>query len=191
MKKLDSCIDRLALAAGALVLGLAPLAAQAQAQGLRPSWIYGQAGFGENGTHSATVGVGWPWAWRTSLLGTEVGGQTELYGSWWSAHEAGGGRQSFAQVGLVPVFRFRLDEGRSPWFLEAGIGATYMNKVFITPDKTFSTRLQFHDTLGVGYSFGADRASEFGLRLTHYSNAGIEKPNPGINFLQLRYGVRF
>lgn len=192
MKKLNH-FRRLSfsLAAAALAVSLLPAAAHAQAQGLKPSWVYGQAAFGENGTRSATVGIGWPWAWRGSLLGSEVGGQTELYGSVWSSHDFGGGRQTFAQVGLVPVFRFRLDEGRSPWFLEAGIGFTYMDKVFLTPDKTFSTKFQFHDTLGVGYSFGADRSSELGLRLTHYSNAGIDKPNPGINFLQLRYGVRF
>jgi hypothetical protein len=30
-----------------------------------------------------------------------------------------------------------------------------------------------------------------GLRLSHVSNAGIKEPNPGENFLQLRYARSF
>ena len=63
--------------------------------------------------------------------------------------------------------------------------------MYRTPEKRFSTAFNFHDMLGVGYSFGADRAEEVGVRFVHYSNAGIREPNPGINFLQLRYGRRF
>ncbi|MBI5278914.1 MAG: acyloxyacyl hydrolase [Burkholderiales bacterium] len=182
MKKLY-CLTAAALAA-------LPFLAQAQ-QGLSPATLYAQFGLSEHGTVSATVGAAWPWAWKSSLVGTEVTGQTEGYASLWRADAIGGGSQSVVQLGLLPVFRLRFDAGRSDWFMEAGIGVSWMDRVYHTPNKQFSTSWNFHDMLGVGYSFGANREHEFGLRLVHYSNAGIRKPNPGIEFLQLRYGRRF
>ena len=169
----------------------AAMAAPAAAQGLRPASFFGQIGLAEHGTNSATAGVAWPWSWRTQLAGAELGGQTEAYVSLWNADDFGGGRQSFVQLGVVPVFRLRFDGGRSNWFLEGGIGITWMNRRYRTPDTQFSTTGNFHDMLGVGYSFGAQREQELSLRLVHFSNASIKKPNPGIEFLQLRYGRRF
>jgi lipid A 3-O-deacylase len=165
--------------------------APAGAAGLKPEGAYVQLGVAEHATGSATLGLVWPWAWRRSLGGAEVSGLTELYASQWSAHAFGGGRQSYTQLGLLPVFRLRFDAGRSDWFVEGGIGVTWMDKVYCTPEKCFSTSGQFHDMLGVGKSFGADRSRELSLRLVHYSNAGIKHPNPGIEFLQLRYGWKF
>ncbi len=43
------------------------------------------------------------------------------------------------------------------------------------------------DHVGVGYAFGAARNDEIALRAEHFSNAGIKHPNPGQNFLELRY----
>jgi hypothetical protein len=40
-------------------------------------------------------------------------------------------------------------------------------------------------------SFGPADEDEIALRVQHYSNGGIKQPNPGINFLQLRYAHRF
>lgn len=184
MKKLI----RIGMASLALAAGAMP--AQAQ-QGLRPSSLYAQFGMAEHATNSTTLGAVWPWAWRTGVLGADLTGQTEAYISHWSADAFGAGRQSYTQLGLLPVLRLRFDRGRSDWFAEAGIGVTWMDKVYATPDKQFSTSGNFHDMLGVGYSFGTNREHELGLRLVHYSNAGIRRPNPGIEFLQLRYGRRF
>jgi lipid A 3-O-deacylase len=174
----------------AAALAAAPFVARAQ-QGLNPTTLYAQFGLAEHGTTSATVGAAWPWSWKTQWMGTEVTGQTEGYASWWRADAVGGGNQSYLQLGLLPVFRFRFDQGRSDWFLEAGIGLSWTHKTYVTPDKQFSTAFNFHDMVGFGYNWGAQREHELGLRLVHYSNAGIKKPNPGIEFLQLRYGRRF
>jgi lipid A 3-O-deacylase len=162
-----------------------------QAQGLKPQGVYVQLGAAEHGTASATVGLVWPWAWRSTFVGGELTGQTEAYASHWTADAFGGGRQSYTQLGLLPVLRLRFDGGRSDWFVEGGIGVTWMDKIYCTPDKCFGSSGNFHDMLGVGRSFGADRSHELSLRLVHYSNAGIKKPNPGIEFLQLRYGWKF
>jgi lipid A 3-O-deacylase len=163
----------------------------AAAEGLRPTGYFVQGGAGEGRTWNAGVGLTWPWSWRASWLGGEFGGLTEAYISHWDARAATGGRRGFTQVGVVPVLRMRFAGGRSDWFVEAGIGLSAMDQRFVTPDKQFSTSFNFVDIVGVGRSFGADRRQELSLRLQHVSNAGIRNPNPGQNFVQLRYGASF
>jgi hypothetical protein len=98
---------------------------------------------------------------------------------------------SLLQVALIPVIRYRFDEGRSPWFAEGGIGATVTSNVYRSSDKHFSTAFNFGDHIGVGYAFGPARRDEIALRAEHFSNAGIKHPNPGQNFVELRYVHRF
>jgi lipid A 3-O-deacylase len=66
-----------------------------------------------------------------------------------------------------------------------------MDRLYNTPTKQFSTRFNFVDNIGVGRSFGAQRQRELDLRVVHMSNGSIKHPNPGENFLQLRYAVMF
>lgn len=94
-------------------------------------------------------------------------------------------------LGLVPLLRYRFGQGRSGWFIEAGIGVSLMDPIYRTSEKQFSTRFNFVDVAGVGRSFGSRRERELSLRIAHVSNADIKKPNPGENFLQLRYAVLF
>jgi hypothetical protein len=77
------------------------------------------------------------------------------------------------------------------WFLEGGIGANLLLPVYQTADKRFSTTFNFGDHLGIGRRFGREFAHEWALRIQHFSNAGIKHPNPGENFLQLRYSKHF
>ena len=170
---------------------LACAAFSAQAADWRPTSFFADVGVAEHSTYNASVGLAWTWDWRTSLWGGEVTAQTEAYISRWSARHVAGGRHTLTQLGLVPVWRLRFDQGRSDWFVEAGIGVSVLDKQYQIPGKRFGTEFNFHDTVGVGRSFGTNRASELSLRLTHFSNAGIDKPNPGENFLQLRYQRRF
>lgn len=174
-----------------MLTALAAAALPVQAMDLRPGWVSLQGGVAEHRTGMATVGLAWPWSWRETLGNTEVTAQTEAYISHWSVQDFGGGRQSLTQLGLVPVFRFRLGQGRSDWFLEGGIGLSWLDQKLHAPNKQFSTRFNFHDMLGVGRSLGADRSRELSLRYTHYSNAGLRKPNPGLDVLQLRYAWKF
>ena len=119
-----------------------------------------------------------------------VTGITEAYVSHWNARGAGG-RRSFTQLGLTPMFRYRGDHGRSAWFVEAGIGISVIDPVYTTNAKQFSSRFNFVDVAGVGRSFGPQGQRELSLRVAHVSNCGIKSPNPGENFLQLRYAVLF
>lgn len=162
----------------------------AAAQGLRPAGYFVQGGLAEGRIWSATAGLTWPWAWKASVLGGELGGLTEAFVGHWEAPSASD-RRSFTQVGVLPLLRLRFDQGRSPWFAEAGVGVSAMDHHFVTTTKQFTTSFNFVDVVGVGRSFGAAREHELGLRLQHVSNAGIRVPNPGQNFVQLRYAAKF
>ena len=89
------------------------------------------------------------------------------------------------------MLRLRPAGGSSPWFIEAGIGITVMDRLYRSQTKKFSTTFNFVDVAGIGRSFGADRRQELSLRLVHISNADIKSPNPGENFVQLRYAWMF
>lgn len=167
----------------------ASLSFHAQAIDLLPAGAFVQGGAATQGTYSASAGVFWPWSWRRETARGEWTGITELFVSHWSA-DTGSGREGLTQVGLLPLLRYHFARGPG-WFAEGGIGVSTMDQTYRTEEKQFSSRFNFIDVLGVGRSFGAQGRSELGLRLSHVSNAGIKKPNPGENFVQLRYAVRF
>jgi hypothetical protein len=96
-----------------------------------------------------------------------------------------------AQFAAIPVVRYHFDEGDSPWFVEGGIGATITSSLYRSGGKRFSTTFNFGDHVGLGVTFGMKRQHELVLRAEHYSNAGLEHPNPGQNLLQLRYAYHF
>jgi lipid A 3-O-deacylase len=48
----------------------------------------------------------------------------------------------------------------------------------------------FADHLAVGRRFGEGLQPEVALRVQHFSSGGIHRPNPGEDFLQLRYWRR-
>jgi lipid A 3-O-deacylase len=158
---------------------------------LRPGGAFVQGGLAEHHAYNVTAGVLWPWSWRRDFGRTQLTGLTEGFVSHWSARDETQQRQSFTQIGVVPMVRMRLDGGRSPWFLEGGIGLSVMDRKYRSGSREFSTAFNFVDVVGVGRNFGPDGRHELGLRLNHVSNAGIKKPNPGETFVQLRYAVRF
>ncbi|TWO71181.1 acyloxyacyl hydrolase [Caenimonas sedimenti] len=166
-------------------LFVAPAAADWQ-----PDAYYLQGGWSRHHAASATVGAVWDADWRHSVWGLQASVQGEVFLSAWRAEDFSKGHQWFYQAGLLPVLRLRPAEGRSPWFLEGGIGLSYTNRPYITPIKQFSTKFNFYDIVGLGYSFDGGR-QEIGLRYVHISNADIRKPNPGEDFVLLRYARRF
>lgn len=86
--------------------------------------------------------------------------------------------ESTADVGVTPVFRFE----RGPLYLEAAIGL-HLVQAHISSARVFSTAVQFGDHVGIGWRSGH---WDFAARLQHLSNAGLDHPNPGINFLLVR-----
>ena len=86
------------------------------------------------------------------------------------------------------MFRFQRT-GRGP-YVEAAIGAHVLSDLHVSRDENVSTRFQFGDHIGAGWRFGPRGRYDAGVRLQHLSNGGIRDPNPGINFLLVRFGVR-
>jgi lipid A 3-O-deacylase len=148
-----------------------------------------QAGVGEQAVRAVSLGVAWGLPWRDVDGGITT--RIELFASDWRTPLAGGGHRSLVQVGVVPTLRLRPQSGRSPWFIDAGIGLSLLDGDLRMPRRTFSTRLNFSDNLGLGRSFGARGEQEVSLHLQHTSNGGIRKPNPGLDLLLLRYAHRF
>jgi lipid A 3-O-deacylase len=179
------------LIARSAILVLAALGVQvAHAMDFHPDGTFATVGVAPHGTATLGAGLVWDWGWRADRQAT-LTARTELIVAGWRADANGGGSQSLAQMVLLPVLHMQLDRGRSPWFLEFGIGASVTDKIYRTPHKFSSTRWNFYDMLGAGYSFGAGRKQELALRYVHISNLGLKRPNPGEDFLQLRYGVHF
>lgn len=174
-----------------VALCLAAAAFSLQAQGLRPTGVFVQGGPGEDDVRAASVGLSWPWSWRKALAGGQLTAQTELLASRWSARDFAQGRQSFTQLAVVPLFRWRGEGGRSPWFVEAGIGLSVTDERFATPHKTFGSRFNFSDNLALGRIYGDRGQHEVSLRWQHTSNAGLRQPNPGLDLVLVRYTARF
>lgn len=167
----------------------------ASAQTVRPWWqpsaAFAQVGAAEH-ANAAVVGLTWDWSWRHDVGWGRFTGYWEVsFGRW--ASDAGGSSAHawVTQVGITPVLRLYPGGGDTGWFGELGIGANLLLPIYRSDDKRFSTKFNFGDHLAVGRRFGERGAHEVSLRLQHFSNAGIKEPNPGEDFLQLRYGYRF
>jgi hypothetical protein len=176
-----------------IALALALLAPAAQAagalQGLKPDAVFLQQAESAR-SRSSTLGLSWDlpaqWDWAGGRLSSYV----EASVARWSVENPQGGRDTAAvtQIGFTPVLRWQ--PAASPWFAEAGIGLNLIGPTYRAGRKRFSTAFNFGDHLAVGRQFGDGNRQEVALRLQHFSNAGIKKPNPGEDFVQLRWSVR-
>lgn len=169
------------------VLGARP----SRAEGLMPEIGFVQVGRAEE-TRATVFGVIWPWDKAWSMGGGQWSGYWELaLGRWSTPGVDGRDRAWVTQFGVTPVFRFRPHAGASRWFFEAGIGVTVMTPIYRSPSKRFSTAFNFGDHLAVGRNFGENGRHELSLRYQHFSNGGVRHPNPGEDFIQLRYATSF
>lgn len=167
-----------------LAMAAAPAFAVAQqAQTPHTAWFV-QAGVSEN-NQALTVGATRDWRWQKQYrLGLVTGYWEGAVGRWLVN---GRGSHDVTQVGLTPVLRLYPQAWQPGWFIEGGIGANVIFPTYDDGKKRFSTTFQFGDHLAVGKRFGQQRQHEWAVRFQHFSNARIERPNPGENFLQLRY----
>jgi lipid A 3-O-deacylase len=95
------------------------------------------------------------------------------------------------QAGVTPVVRWHPPSWGGDWYVEGGIGANLLLPIYRSRDKRFSTAFNFGDHIAIGRRFGPSRQHEMALRIQHFSNAGIKDPNPGEDFVQLRYSHRY
>lgn len=176
-----------------LCLSLALIGPSAFAAGDEAMSLYVQGGHNvANGTDTDTLFLGLTVPRYGPAPGTGGSSYWDVYLGQWRGPQANGVTRSYTQVGALAMWRWRLSQGESRWFAEAGIGLSYLDGTYSKPGgRTFGSRLNFTERLGLGRSFGARDAHELSLSYQHHSNAGLKKPNPGEDFVQLRYAYRF
>ena len=179
---------------GAIVASMALVAVPGQAaenNGYMVDGVSFEVGVGEH-VELARVGFQWDWNkdWLRTAGGWHLNGYWDLNLGWWHGdrYNDGHGSQDLAVIGITPVFRWEKATKKGV-YVEAGIGASLFSENYNNNGNKMSTAFEFADHIGVGYVF--DNNFDLGLRLQHYSNGGISKPNDCENFIVLRCAYRF
>lgn len=122
--------------------------------------------------------------WSKSLGWGRVDVVGEFGASYWRA-DAGGADNRLWQLSAIPIARWWPTER---FYLEAGIGATLIDRTRFA-GKELSTAFQFGDHLGLGWQFTP--TTRVGVRVSHFSNAAIKRPNSGLDIYQLTLTQQF
>ena len=80
--------------------------------------------------------------------------------------------------------------GKYPVHFEIGIGASLVDDREFA-GKDIGSHYQFEDRIGFIFSFNDKQTSQISVRYMHYSNAGLNDKNPGLDFLSIGYVYRF
>ena len=93
-------------------------------------------------------------------------------------------------LAVSPILRLPLTHiAQQPVELELGIGLSVLDDTRFA-GKDVSTHYQFEDRIGLSTSFGERQEYRVALLYLHYSNAGLKKPNPGLDFISLSFSQR-
>jgi hypothetical protein len=157
---------------------------------LVPASVFLQAGAADH-VDTFSLGAVWPLPWQRDASFGRLATSLEASVGQWQTHGQRHHTRPFAQFGFTPSLRFYPDALGGHWFGEAGIGANVIAPAYHTDGKRFSTAFNFGDHLSIGRELGANHRQEIALRVEHFSNAGIDHPNPGENFVQVRWVVRY
>lgn len=158
-------------------LGVTAQSASTQGWGLR-------SGFNSD-YRKATLAYETPtlWAHQFQHGWGRVGLNIELGISYWEARQ--GRTESMGQLSAIPMLRWWPNEG---FYLELGTGPTVLSRSEFA-DRDLGTRFQFGSYFGAGLLI--QKAHRIGIRYSHYSNASIKKPNPGLDLLEVAYTYQF
>jgi lipid A 3-O-deacylase len=145
-----------------------------------------------NRTRLTRAGMQWAWErqWRNSD-GTHVGGYWDLTLAQWQSsryRNQPGNKHLLTAIGITPVFRFQNDS-LAGLYGEAGIGLHHLFDLYDNNGRQLSTNFEFASHVGVGYVF--QNSLDIGVKIQHFSNGSIKKPNNGVNFIVLRTSYRF
>jgi hypothetical protein len=159
---------------------------------LAPSAVFFQTGVAENNAQSLVVGLSWDWSWSKEYsFGTVTGYHEASFGRWTAEKSEPRASRWATQLGITPTLRINPTWLDKSWFLEFGVGANVIVPIYRNRSKSFSTEFNFGDHVGLGWRSGDRSSRELVLRFQHFSNGGIEHPNPGENFFQVRYSHQF
>lgn len=159
--------------AAAAALGLSSLSAQA---------VDFTAAVGQSGDSDMVYRLGAQLNWDKSWMQSDVG---RLTGYWDAGYTYWDGDETSSNHSLsfTPVFVYEFAGETVKPYIEAGIGVAFFENTELE-DNDLGSSFQFEDRLGVGLRFSGQ---EVGIRAVHYSNAGIEQPNDGVEAYTLHY----
>ncbi|MES3025395.1 MAG: acyloxyacyl hydrolase [Pseudomonadota bacterium] len=118
-------------------------------------------------------------------------GQWDASLAYWRAtsyRNTPGQKQNIAGIGVSPVLRLQ-GRGGKGWYAEAGIGVYLLSDYYDNDGNKLSTRFQFGDQIGLGYVFS--NKWDAGLKLQHFSNGSLKRPNNGVNFFLVKVSRPF
>src|SRR5690554_1929219 len=145
------------------------------------------AAVGQTGESTMTYRLGVQFDFGTSWFQTSVGRLTGYWDAGYTYWE-GDKTSSNHSISLTPVFVYEFAGDSVKPYLELGIGvAAFENTELENND--LGSSFQFEDRIGAGLRFAGGH--EVGVRAIHYSNAGIKKPNDGVESYALHYRLAF
>jgi lipid A 3-O-deacylase len=121
-----------------------------------------------------------PWAW-TFCSDWRLQPRCDVSGGWL------GGEHTDGFVGtLGPTIELR--KGKCPLTLEGGSSPTFLSKYHFG-EKNFGDDFQF--TSHIGLEWYLTKRISIGYRFQHMSNAGLGRPNPGLNLNMFSFTYHF
>ncbi|RJG10433.1 acyloxyacyl hydrolase [Pseudomonas cavernicola] len=120
--------------------------------------------------------------WFQSDVGRLTGYWDAAYTYWDGDRTASNHSLSFA-----PVFVYEFAGETVKPYVEAGIGVALFADTEVE-DHHLGSSFQFEDRIGAGLRFAGQ---EVGVRAMHYSNAGLQSPNDGVETYTLHYRLSF
>ncbi|MGF6395693.1 acyloxyacyl hydrolase [Pseudomonas plecoglossicida] len=165
------------LAAAVLAFTAANLAQAAQVSG-----AVGATGQGDM-TYRIGMSFDWDRKWLESNTGFVTGYWDAAYTYWEGGDFSGAHSLSFS-----PVFTYEFSGFSYTPYIEAGIGLAAFSKTDVG-NQQMGSSFNFEDRIGFGLKLPGEQ--KVGLRVMHYSNAGINQPNDGIESYSLFYSKGF
>ena len=138
---------------------------------------------GRNGDFYFTGSVEYDWVMRERLiLGLRA---YPLF--WYHEHDEGNGEsENIEGGGIALTLRYYIKKNRfTGWYGEASSGPVVLSDYF----EDNSSRVNFLNTLGIGYQFKNDW--HITATWQHISNAGLGADNAGVNGFGMAIGYRF
>ncbi len=142
------------------------------------------AAVGRTEKSTSTLRIGLQKNFQSRWLQSDVGALTGYWDGGYTYWE-GDKKSNNHSLSVSPVFVYEFNGERVKPYVEAGIGVAAFRHTRIE-NRNLSTSLQFEDRLGVGLRL---RNQTLGLRAVHYSNAGLKKPNDGIEMYSMHYSL--
>lgn len=147
-----------------------------------------ELGIGQTGQKETVFRTALNKPWEQKYFDSSIG---YLSGYWsaaytrWNRGEYGNNVHTISASPVI-TYNFYTPHQFKP-FIEAGIGISLFSKTKVG-SRNIGSAFHFEDRLGIGVRFGNHT---IGLRAIHYSNAGLKRPNNGIESYSLYYSHKF